>query len=386
MLPDPQDMKVNLYIRPYVDGRLEKVKCLSYENHKHMLVLNEVAKNIGVINGAKLGREQFKASSDMNRDSFETKKSIARNKMLRKCLKMRRADSSTLRNTNISANKFGRYGGVALNHISRDIDIFASPEFRKLEKLQKAQERMQSGQSKGFILQNEQILHKCHDYLEQRWGVTFPKPKIQEDKDKWKNIVHPKVDVENLPPIFKFYKPHYAKPKPLKQIKPHYGAHRKPTRSIMITDFSDAHSHISIGEKSRTHRADISVISAGTRPKSTDSFDDQSVVVPTPRNVGGTRRLSNVGLLDEPPINAVRRMSIVSMNSEMSHHLSVPDPDNYLSIKEADFIRLQSAVREDSPIEELPKDSHLDKVEEEDEPQPNKLVLPKIVVAKSVGV
>lgn len=123
--------------------------------------MNDLAKSQQELMEGYIKRNKHEAAFKYGKDASLLRKAIVRQRVLQKCLKMRRDGTEYVK----PPPKYGIYGGIPLEYLSKDIDSYIERMHPRIRRLKKVQQLMQNSLDRGAILAPSKIVEKIDDFF-----------------------------------------------------------------------------------------------------------------------------------------------------------------------------------------------------------------------------
>ncbi|KAL3870194.1 hypothetical protein ACJMK2_038275 [Sinanodonta woodiana] len=142
-------------------ARLREIYSQEIKHRKFVCVMNDVAKSQQDQLDGYLDKEKDDTRVRMDKSIVDTRKTIVRQRVLKKCMKQKVEE---LEKTN-ATKLYGKYRGIPVETFTGQIDVYLEENHPRVRRKQKIQELFDEGLEKGAILDKKTIKEKITDYF-----------------------------------------------------------------------------------------------------------------------------------------------------------------------------------------------------------------------------
>ncbi|KAK3588513.1 hypothetical protein CHS0354_022988 [Potamilus streckersoni] len=142
-------------------ARLREIYTQEIKHRKFVCVMNDVVKSQQDQLDGYLDKEKDETRVRMDKSIVDTRKTIVRQRVLKKCMKQKVED---LEKTN-ATKLYGKYRGIPVETFTGQIDVYLEENHPRVRRKQKIQELFDEGLEKGAILDKKTIKEKITDYF-----------------------------------------------------------------------------------------------------------------------------------------------------------------------------------------------------------------------------
>ncbi|KAH3791561.1 hypothetical protein DPMN_145049 [Dreissena polymorpha] len=159
------------------DGRVGACHRLENKRRKFLIVINDLVKSKYEVYADFLDKAEAEADYSFEKSKMFVRRALVRQKVLQKCMKMRRhhPDTKTI---------FGRYGGKPIEAFSRDIEGFIAHNHPKLRRKRHHQRLLNESLEKGAILKPTVVENRVAGWMER----SYTKYKLMKQKRERTNL------------------------------------------------------------------------------------------------------------------------------------------------------------------------------------------------------
>lgn len=148
-------------------GRVGACHRLENKRRKFLIVINDVVKNKYDVTTNYLDHSYEEIASRLEKSKMFVRRALVRQKVLQKCMKMRRTEKP-------ANSVFGRYEGKPVEAFGKDIEKFIAFNHPKMRRQRYLQKLMNESLEKGAILQETIAQQRVSNWLER----SYTKPKL----------------------------------------------------------------------------------------------------------------------------------------------------------------------------------------------------------------
>ncbi len=158
-------------------GRVGACHRLENKRRKFLMVINDLVKTRYEVYADFLYNAQVEADYSLEKSKMFVRRALVRQKVLQKCMKMRRhhPDTETI---------FGRYGGKPIEAFSRDIEGLIAHNHPKLRRKRHHQRLLNESLEKGAILKPTVVENRVAGWIER----SYTKYKLMKQKREQTNL------------------------------------------------------------------------------------------------------------------------------------------------------------------------------------------------------
>ena len=161
------------------EGRVAACHRLENKRRKFLIVVNDVVKSKYDVYAEYVDHAHMTRTNQLDKSQMFVKRALARQKILRKCMQMRRANIDP-------GNLYGRYGGKPIESFSRDIEHFMTYNHPKARRQRYLHQLKEESLDKGAILKEHVASDKIARWMER----SYTKHKLKQAK-KEKTVLEP---------------------------------------------------------------------------------------------------------------------------------------------------------------------------------------------------
>ena len=144
------------------EGRIALVKRQEDKHRKFVCILNDMIKTRDEEYQSCLNRERYEMTFKYVKNFMTVKQTIVRQKILQKCLAMRRRAAG---GGDPNVRLFGQYGGVPLHGFSRDVEQHIINMHPKIRRIRRVQKLLRESKENGAILDEETAAEKIANFF-----------------------------------------------------------------------------------------------------------------------------------------------------------------------------------------------------------------------------